>query len=262
VYRSTTPNGTYSPIDYPSSASYTDDGLDAGETYYYKVSAVNNNGESEKSSYEDVTTGSDGPPAAPTGLSVAGTTSSSISLSWNSVSGASNYYVYRSTSASGEYENVGTVSYTSYTDIDLDAGEYYYKVSAVNSSGEEGSSSDNISATTTSTPSATALTVNVWKNDTITSDGEVYYSFNVTSGTKYYIWWNDSSEGEGKAGDIKVSAFYGTNNGSIFSPTDKGWTSPKSFTANADVTVFIKVVGNAAGTYGIVYSTNSTKPTP
>jgi fibronectin type 3 domain-containing protein len=144
VYRSSSSSGTYLSIGNSTGASYTDDGLDADTTYYYKVSAVNDNGESEKSSYTEETTGSDGPPAAPTELSVTETTSNSISLSWNSVSGANAYNVYRATSDSEDYDFVDEdydfidiVYSTSFTDTGLSASTtYYYKVSAVNDNGE------------------------------------------------------------------------------------------------------------------------------
>ena len=56
---------------------------------------------------------------------------SSIRVSWDSVSGASSYKVYRSESADGEYElveEVGQSTGTSYTDTELSPDTiYYYK---------------------------------------------------------------------------------------------------------------------------------------
>jgi fibronectin type 3 domain-containing protein len=70
-------------------------------------------------------------PNAPTGVTAVPISSSSIKLSWTAFSGAGYYIVYRSTSANGNYERVGTASVTSYTDkgLSLDTA-YYYKVSA------------------------------------------------------------------------------------------------------------------------------------
>jgi hypothetical protein len=85
------------------------------------------------------------PPPAPTGLtpSVSG---NSVSLTWNSVSGASNYRVYRSASSNGPYTSIMTTSDTSYTDSGLDEGTYYYKVSTRDSSGSESPQSGSVSA--------------------------------------------------------------------------------------------------------------------
>ncbi|HEX6500550.1 MAG TPA: PHB depolymerase family esterase [Micromonosporaceae bacterium] len=82
---------------------------------------------------------------APTGLTVTGTTTSSVSLSWNAVSGASGYYVYRD----GSRITSSAVSGTGYTDSGLASGTTYsYAVSAVDSSGVEGARSGTVSATT------------------------------------------------------------------------------------------------------------------
>jgi len=115
---------------------------------------------------------------------------------------------------------------------------------------------------------ATPLTANEWKDGNITSTTqEDWYSFPVTSGTTYRVWWNDSYEGNStKTGDIRVSGYY--NNGStIFSREDSGWTTSQSFTASLTGTVYLQVVPyststNWLGTYGVVFSTGSTRPTP
>ncbi|HEY0693658.1 MAG TPA: cellulose binding domain-containing protein [Kribbella sp.] len=80
-------------------------------------------------------------PGAPGGLT--GTsTSSSVSLSWSAVSGATSYNVYRNGT------KVGTSSGTSYTDTGLTASTAYsYQVSASNSVGE-GAKSGALSVTT------------------------------------------------------------------------------------------------------------------
>ena len=58
-------------------------------------------------------------------------------LTWNAVSGATSYKVYRATSQKGTYSLLGTVTATSYTNTGAKAGvTYYYKVKAVNSAGE------------------------------------------------------------------------------------------------------------------------------
>jgi len=61
----------------------------------------------------------------------------SITISWSSVTGATGYRVYRSSSRDGTYSKVGDVTTTSFTDTGLAESIWnYYKVSAYNSYGE------------------------------------------------------------------------------------------------------------------------------
>ncbi|MEU9398471.1 glycoside hydrolase family 18 protein [Streptomyces sp. SID4985] len=90
--------------------------------------------------------GGDNPtvPSAPGGLAVSGTTSSSVSLSWNTVSGASGYNVYR------DGAKVASASGTSATVSGLSPStSYSFQVTAVNSAGESVKSST-VTATTAS----------------------------------------------------------------------------------------------------------------
>jgi hypothetical protein len=119
-----------------------------------------------------------------------------------------------------------------------------------------------------------ALTANVWTDGNITdSNGEDWYSFPVSSGTTYYIWWNDKydkREGSGKTGDVAVSARYENETTFIFGGTnttvDNGFTTAQSFAATQTGTVYIRVIlynrdsYNSRGSYNIVYSTSSTRP--
>ncbi|MBG7700395.1 glycoside hydrolase family 18 protein [Streptomyces sp. MC1] len=83
-------------------------------------------------------------PAAPAGLSVTGTTSSSVSLSWSAVSGATGYNVYRNGT------KVTAVTGTSATVTGLAAStSYSFQVTATNAAGESAKSST-VTGTTTS----------------------------------------------------------------------------------------------------------------
>lgn len=69
------------------------------------------------------------------GVSVSGRTTSSISLKWPKISGASGYDVYRK-SGSGSYKLIGSTTSTAYTDKGLAEGTvYYYKVQSYTGSG-------------------------------------------------------------------------------------------------------------------------------
>ena len=132
-----------------SGTSYTDSGLSASTSYSYTVTATNSAGESAHSGAVTGTTAGTGTtiPPTPSGLAVTGTTSSSVSLSWNASSGATGYNVYRGGS------KVASVTGTSYTDSGLSASTTYsYAVSATNSAGESAKSSA-VSATTSGTGS-------------------------------------------------------------------------------------------------------------
>ncbi|MBR2589783.1 MAG: metallophosphoesterase [Clostridia bacterium] len=55
----------------------------------------------------------------------------SIKLSWNAISGASSYQLYRANSANGQFEKIATLGDTTYTDTGLETGKtYFYKVVA------------------------------------------------------------------------------------------------------------------------------------
>ncbi|MDT0566433.1 glycosyl hydrolase family 18 protein [Streptomyces sp. DSM 3412] len=85
-------------------------------------------------------------PSAPAGVTVSGSTSSSVSLSWNPVSGASGYHVYRGGT------KVQSVTGTSATVTGLAAStSYTFQVTATNAAGESARSAT-VTGTTTATP--------------------------------------------------------------------------------------------------------------
>lgn len=99
-------------------------------------------------------------PSAPTGASASATSATQISISWTSVSGATAYNVYRSTSANVQTTAANKITATTqptaaaYADTGLSAATtYYYKITAVNSAGES-SASNEISATTAAASSS------------------------------------------------------------------------------------------------------------
>ncbi|MDO0825144.1 fibronectin type III domain-containing protein [Desulfosporosinus nitroreducens] len=137
IYRATSSLGTYTKVDAVTTTSYTDDDLSDDTTYYYKVKAVNSSGTSDYSSVVHATTSDEANElSVPDDLTATAESSSEIYLDWDSVSNATSYYIYRSTSYSGSFTKITTVTTTSYTDDGLsDDTTYYYKVKAVNSSG-------------------------------------------------------------------------------------------------------------------------------
>ncbi|MDF3141241.1 MULTISPECIES: glycoside hydrolase family 18 protein [unclassified Streptomyces] len=91
-------------------------------------------------------------PGAPSGLSVSGTTSSSVSLAWNSISGATGYHVYR------DGTKVTAVTGTSATVTGLAAStSYSFQVTAANAAGESPKSAAVTGTTNTPTGPGPAL---------------------------------------------------------------------------------------------------------
>jgi fibronectin type 3 domain-containing protein len=120
-------------------------------------------------------------PAAPTGLS-ATAANAQVNLSWSAGSGASAYYVKRSTTSGGPYTQIAAPAATNYTDNNLANGtKYFYVVSAYNSYGQSSNSAE-VSATPTapSPPTApTGLTA-------ITGNAQVALNWSASSGATSY----------------------------------------------------------------------------
>jgi len=120
------------------------------------------------------------------------------------------------------------------------------------------------------------LILNAWTSGSLPSSESgrtIWYSFNVTNGTTYYIWWNDKGEGDGtNTLDIKADAYYIADGSSIFLEIDSAWTNPKIFKATSTGKVKLKVSPFfrlddpdnpsilANGTFAITYNTTGTRP--
>jgi fibronectin type 3 domain-containing protein len=134
VWRSTTEGGAYTEIaSNVLDTTYTDAGLTAGSTFYYKVQAVND--EAKTGSLTSAVSGTTAPPA-PTGLT-ATATSSTIQLGWSSAAGG-NFLFHQKVQCRLRslrcYRQKRTA--TNYTDSGLNAATTYrYKVQAENAAG-------------------------------------------------------------------------------------------------------------------------------
>ncbi len=152
VYRSNAETGTYSLIASPSGMIYDDTNLNNGQTYWYKISAINIAGEGATTSTISATPAT--VPDVPQRLTaIPG--DSQVKLSWtvpafNGGSDITGYNVYISTASSEEILFLGNV--LAYNDSSLNNGQTYdYWVSAVNSVGE-GPKSDEAVATPATLP--------------------------------------------------------------------------------------------------------------
>ena len=167
-------------------------------------------------------------PATPSNVSASAASSSSITVSWSSVTGATGYKVYRSTSSSGTYSSVGDVPTTSYTNTGLTAGTtYYYKVSAYNSAGESAQSSY-----ASATPSSNAVIFN-----SVTANGS-----SAQTTTQLTLTFSQAISGL-SASDITLSGVSGISKGTL-SGSGPTYTLPISgFTASGTLTVAVAKSG-------------------
>lgn len=123
--------------------SFNDTNLTAATAYFYIVTAVNAAGESVGATEVNATTLATAPTslAIPTGVIARGNLSGGqIDLSWNAVSGASGYLIYRSTTSNQAITAMTDVllgqptTGLTYSDTGLIAGTtYYYKIVATTS---------------------------------------------------------------------------------------------------------------------------------
>lgn len=91
------------------------------------------------------------PTQPPVDLQVAGEGDGTVNLVWNAVPGAAGYNLYRSPLSGGGWQQVNTsglLTETTYSDSGLlNAGTYYYVVTAVDTAGNESAHSNEVSAT-------------------------------------------------------------------------------------------------------------------
>jgi fibronectin type 3 domain-containing protein len=146
VYRSDTDTGTFVKVNTTSvaAAGYVDLATLPGQTYYYRVTTVDNwGGESGPSAVVSGTRAADSDaPATPVGFTATGTPDG-VMLSWtaNTEADMLGYRLYRALVPGGPYDvlNGGaTVGFTQSLDSTaVDGVTYYYKITAVDTTGNE-----------------------------------------------------------------------------------------------------------------------------
>lgn len=260
VYRASSSSGSYSMLESSSNTYY----YDASPNFnnYYKVTAVNASGtESDKSDYAYCYYSNGGGgggttvPNAPTGVTAVNTGPvqyPSICISWNAVSNATSYKVYRSTSASGSYSQIGfETSYTTLYDDNPKQGYNYYKVKAFNSAG--GSSYSSYA---------------VYNHDPSSqlSPCPVHYtSHTATSSTITLRWSNPTTSGCGTPTKAYLRVRHPDLGDYIDLQTLSGSTTSVSFNyllyVSSDGYVYCGIITeNSAGTSGglpVVYNVNT-----
>ena len=211
VYRARSKDGDYIKYSTVTGTSYTNTSyIEDGNTYYYKVRALDASGTAGAWSsivavtYRAASTGTLSAPTVTGGNDAQGRPT----LKWNAVSGAAKYEVYRARSKDGDYIKYSTVTGTSYTNTSYieDGNTYYYKVRALDASGTAGAWSSIVSVTyraaSTGTLSAPAVTGG---ND---AQGRPTLKWKAVSGAaKYEVYRARSRSGE----YIKYSTVTGTS---------------------------------------------------
>ncbi len=148
VYRARSKDGDYIKYSTVTGTSYTNTSyIENGNTYYYKVRALDANGTAGPWSDVVAVTCRLGLPA-PT-VTGGNDAQGRPTLKWNAVTGAAKYEVYRARSLNGDYIKYSTVTGTSYTNISYieNGNTYYYKVRALGSNGTAGAWSSVVSVT-------------------------------------------------------------------------------------------------------------------
>ena len=207
VYRARSMNGDYIKYSTVTGTSYTNTSyIENGNTYYYKVRALDASGTAGAWSsivsvtYRAASTGTLPAPTVTGGNDAQGRPT----LTWKAVTGAAKYEVYRARSKDGDYIKYSTVTGTSYTNTSYieNGNTYYYKVRALKSDGTAGAWSSIVSVTYKQTLSAPAVTGG---ND---SQGRPTLKWNaVTGAAKYEVYRARSKDGD----YIKYSTVTGTS---------------------------------------------------
>ena len=207
VYRARSKDGDYIKYSTVTGTSYTNTSyIENGNTYYYRVRALNSSGVAGAwSSVVSVTYKQTLPAPTVTGGNDA---QGRPTLKWNAVTGAAKYEVYRARSLNGDYIKYSTVTGTSYTNTSYieDGNTYYYKVRALDANGTAGAWSSIVSVTyrAASTGTLSAPTV-TGGND---SQGRPTLKWNaVTGAAKYEVYRARSKDGD----YIKYSTVTGTS---------------------------------------------------
>ena len=131
------------------------------------------------------------PPAAPT-VTMTYSDSGKPKLTWNAVSGATSYRVFRSESRGSGYSLLGTTTATSYVNTGAAVGKtYYYRVKAVNSVGTSGYSNIVSGKAKAAAPAAPSVTIGN------SSTGKPQLTWKAVSGAVKYEVYRSTRQNSG-----------------------------------------------------------------
>jgi beta-galactosidase len=207
------PPGTYATISTSGAVTvtnFTDTNVINSVPYYYVVSAVNATGSESLNSTEAGATPL-GPPPAPAELAAFGAALAQVGLNWAATTGAVSYNVYRAATSGGTYTMIstaGAVSGAGYTDTTATGiAPYSYKVSAVNTQGQEGP----LSAFVSAAPLAARLRFDFSDGGATTTDSISGVSLNIVNSNgvsaDYHGAMGSGVAGVGKSLDFSLNPY-------------------------------------------------------
>ena len=203
VYRSLTKYGPFVKMTSTDGTGCTDTSAKAGYTYYYKVRAVAADG--TKGDYSSVVYRTCDC-AAPVVKGGNNASTGKVTLTWDKVSGAKQYVVYRANYSNGTYTKMFTTKNTSYTNTSANAGyTYYYKVKAISYKTAYADSAMSNMVTRTCDCAAPAVKI------ALNSDGHPKLTWDkVTGAEKYRVY--RSTDGKNFSYYYTATATYFNNN--------------------------------------------------
>ena len=211
IYRST--DGTnFSYYDKTNNTSYTNNSTTIGTLYYYKVKAVKTENGKDYASDYSVARSIRCKPAAPA-VSI-NRSNGKPKLSWKAVTGATKYWIYRSTDGTN-FKYFDSTTKLSYTNSGAASGtKYYYYVKAVavvNSKNVVSAESSTKSLfTSLAKPSVSITTSNgkpklTWKAVT---GADKYYVYRSTDGKTFSYWDSTTKTSYVNSGAKKNTKYY------------------------------------------------------
>jgi hypothetical protein len=264
VYRTTDPPDAspraWTSIGTPTLSDFIDDGVATGVPYFYRVSAVDTSGNESPPSGEIQAEVADTTPPGPPGGLMATAGNLVVTLDWadNTESDVAGYIVYRSADppeiSSRTWTSVAAPTSSAHADSTVVNGTtYFYRVTALDASGNESSPSGEVAATPTPpigsfAPDAVTISKGSTLGDPLASlaaaDDAYFRVASTRSGTNHFVDWFASSRITAGA----VTRLMVTYEGSWSSPTAQSlsirdfsngrWETISSATvATADVSV-------------------------